>query len=88
MHTEGVQVAISVLFMSMSLDGYIAGPDDDIDHPGGKGFDRLHASGDAETILRRRRRTDEGLGTATRRRPAEVIAPQGRRGGVTGPLSR
>jgi len=43
MRTEGVQVAISVLFMSMSLDGYIAGPDDDIDHPGGKGFDRLHA---------------------------------------------
>jgi len=32
----------SVLFMSMSLDGYIAGPNDDVDHPGGAGFDRLH----------------------------------------------
>jgi len=32
----------SVLFMSMSLDGYIAGPNDGPDNPGGDGFDRLH----------------------------------------------
>jgi dihydrofolate reductase len=29
--------------MSMSLDGYIAGPNDTPDNPGGDGFDRLHA---------------------------------------------
>src|SRR5438105_446324 len=28
--------------MSMSLDGYIAGPNDGPDNPGGDGFDRLH----------------------------------------------
>lgn len=32
----------SVLYMSMSLDGYIAGPNDDVGTPGGDGFDRLH----------------------------------------------
>jgi len=32
----------SVLYMSMSLDGYIAGPDDGPDNPGGDGFMRLH----------------------------------------------
>jgi dihydrofolate reductase len=32
----------SVLFMSMSLDGYIAGPDDTPSNPGGDGFMRLH----------------------------------------------
>jgi dihydrofolate reductase len=32
----------SVLFMSMSLDGYIAGPNDEPGNPGGDGFDRLH----------------------------------------------
>jgi dihydrofolate reductase len=32
----------SVLYMSMSLDGYIAGPDDEPDNPGGDGFGRLH----------------------------------------------
>jgi hypothetical protein len=26
----------------MSLDGYIAGPNDEPDNPGGDGFDRLH----------------------------------------------
>jgi dihydrofolate reductase len=35
-------VSASVLFMSMSLDGYIAGPDDEPGNPGGDGFDRLH----------------------------------------------
>ena len=32
----------SVLYMSMSLDGYIAGPDDGPNKPGGEGFSRLH----------------------------------------------
>ncbi len=31
-----------VLYMSMSLDGYIAGPSDEPGNPGGDGFDRLH----------------------------------------------
>lgn len=34
--------SISVLYMSMSLDGYIAGPNDKPGNPGGDGFDRLH----------------------------------------------
>ena len=33
---------VSVLYMSMSLDGYIAGPDDRPGNPGGDGFGRLH----------------------------------------------
>jgi dihydrofolate reductase len=32
----------SVLYMSMSIDGYIAGPNDDPANPGGDGFMRLH----------------------------------------------
>ena len=32
----------SVLYMSMSLDGYIAGPNDEPGNPGGDGFMRLH----------------------------------------------
>lgn len=35
-------MALSVLYMSMSLDGYIAGPNDDVGNPGGDNFDRLH----------------------------------------------
>jgi len=35
-------VSVSVLFMSMSLDGYIAGPGDRPGNPGGDDFDRLH----------------------------------------------
>jgi dihydrofolate reductase len=35
-------LAASVLYMSMSLDGYIAGPNDEPDNPGGDGFARLH----------------------------------------------
>jgi dihydrofolate reductase len=35
-------VSASVLYMSMSLDGYIAGPNDEPDNPGGDGFVRLH----------------------------------------------
>jgi len=34
-------VSTSVLYMSMSLDGYIAGPNDDPENPGGDGFMRL-----------------------------------------------
>src|ERR1700730_3726363 len=35
-------MSASVLYMSMSLDGYIAGPNDESGNPGGDGFDRLH----------------------------------------------
>ena len=35
-------MSASVLYMSMSLDGYIAGPNDEPGNPGGDGFDRLH----------------------------------------------
>jgi dihydrofolate reductase len=35
-------MSASVLYMSMSLDGYIAGPNDGPDNPGGDGFARLH----------------------------------------------
>jgi dihydrofolate reductase len=39
---QEVEVSASVLHMSMSLDGYIAGPNDEPDNPGGDGFNRLH----------------------------------------------
>ena len=35
-------MSASVLYMSMSLDGYIAGPHDEPGNPGGDGFMRLH----------------------------------------------
>ena len=35
-------MSASVLYMSMSLDGYIAGPNDAPGNPGGDGFMRLH----------------------------------------------
>src|SRR5215204_156902 len=35
-------MSTSVLYMSMSLDGYIAGPNDTPDNPGGDEFMRLH----------------------------------------------
>jgi dihydrofolate reductase len=38
-------VPASVLYMSMSLDGYIAGPNDELGNPGGDGFSRLHEWG-------------------------------------------
>jgi dihydrofolate reductase len=38
----GGQLSASVLYMSMSLDGYIAGPNDGPENPGGDGFGRLH----------------------------------------------
>jgi len=39
---QEVNVSKSILFMSMSLDGYIAGPNDNPTNPGGDGFLRLH----------------------------------------------
>src|SRR4030088_2224128 len=39
---QEVEMSASVLYMSMSLDGYIAGPNDDPGNPGGDGFARLH----------------------------------------------
>ena len=44
-------MSTSVLYMSMSLDGYIAGPNDEPGNPGGDGFMRLHewfVTGDGE----------------------------------------
>jgi hypothetical protein len=44
-------VAVSVLYMSMSLDGYIAGLNDEPGNPGGDRFMRLHewfVTGDGE----------------------------------------
>ncbi len=38
-------MATSVLAMSMSVDGYIAGPNDEVGNPGGDGFVRLHEWG-------------------------------------------
>ncbi|QIN83330.1 riboflavin biosynthesis protein RibD [Rubrobacter tropicus] len=35
-------MSVSVLNFSMSLDGYIAGPNDEPGNPGGDGFERLH----------------------------------------------
>ena len=35
-------MSVSVLYMAMSLDGYIAGPNDEPANPGGDGFMRLH----------------------------------------------
>jgi dihydrofolate reductase len=47
-------MARSVLYMWMSLDGYIAGPDDDVGQALGRGGNRLHASlgydGTEETV--------------------------------------
>ena len=40
--SQEVAVSASVLYMSMSLDGYIAGPHDEPGNPGGDGFMRLH----------------------------------------------
>src|SRR5260370_16575241 len=40
--SQEAAVSASVLYMSMSLDGYIAGPNDEPGNPGGDGFMRLH----------------------------------------------
>jgi dihydrofolate reductase len=45
-------VSAAVLYMSMSLDGFIAGPNDGLGNPGGDNFGRLHewlGSGDSST---------------------------------------
>jgi dihydrofolate reductase len=39
---QEVEASASVLYMSMSLDGYIAGPNDEPGNPGGDRFARLH----------------------------------------------
>ena len=78
-------MSVSVLYMSMSVDGYIAGPNDAPGNPGGDGFDRLHEwlwdpaqgefarwrSGPAGELW------DEMEATASRptRRPRAPIAP-------------
>jgi hypothetical protein len=40
-----------MLYMSMSLDGYIAGPNAEVSNPGGDGFIRLHEWGLAPASL-------------------------------------
>src|SRR5260370_22162612 len=40
--SQETAVSASVLYMSMSLDGHIAGPNDEPGNPGGDGFMRLH----------------------------------------------
>ncbi|SEG78198.1 Dihydrofolate reductase [Nonomuraea solani] len=50
----------SVLYMSMSLDGYIAAPNDGPDNPGGDGFVRLHEWG--LTPDKEKHRTDGAAG--------------------------
>ena len=42
MESQRTNSSKSVLYMSMSLDGYIAGPNDNPSNPGGDGFMRLH----------------------------------------------
>jgi dihydrofolate reductase len=54
-------LSASVLYMSMSLDGYIAGPNDGPDNPGGDGFSRLHDWMDASEIAQKS--LDEYLAT-------------------------
>ncbi len=67
-------MSASVLYMSMSLDGYIAGPNDEPGNPGGDGFDRLHdwfvtpdgefgrPAGAGRTIVGRNARDRRGAG--------------------------
>jgi len=46
-------MSVSVLYMSMSVDGYIAAPNDEPGNPGGDGFMRLHewfVTGDGEFV--------------------------------------
>lgn len=43
--SDSLGESASVLYMSMSLDGYIAGPNDSPKNPGGDGFIRLHEWG-------------------------------------------
>jgi dihydrofolate reductase len=42
MRSQEVEMSTAVLYMSMSVDGYIAGPNDEPGNPGGDDFMRLH----------------------------------------------
>ena len=49
-HHSGETTSASALYMSMSLDGFITGPDDNLDQPLGRDGERLHrwlASGES-----------------------------------------
>lgn len=77
-------MSASVLYMSMSLDGYIAGPNDEPGNPGGDGFDRLHqwfGEGDAVQPSRPARQlVDEYTATGAvlaGRRTAEQVGHYG-----------
>jgi dihydrofolate reductase len=50
-------VSASVLDMSMSLDGFIAGPNDEPGNPGGDGFMPVRSDGPGEQFLDEARRT-------------------------------
>jgi dihydrofolate reductase len=56
---QEVEVSASVLYMSMSLDGYIAGRNDEPDNPGGDGFDRLHEWNATGAVLAGRRTVEQ-----------------------------
>ena len=85
-------MAVSVLYMSMSLDGYIAGPNDTPDNPGGDGFMRLHewfhfgSDGEAELSGPAKQLVDQmnryGAIVAGRRTVAQVDHWGGDRNGV------
>ena len=74
-------MSASVLYMSMSVDGYIAGPGDDPGNPGGDGFMRLHEwyGYGADGTLNTKPGAAEGVSSAedpgrrgaVRRRPAD-----------------
>jgi dihydrofolate reductase len=74
-------MAISVLYMSVSLDGYIAGPNDGPDNPGGGAVERLHEWGYAADGNPRRSGSAKGLHDEMKatgavlagRRPAEQV---------------
>src|SRR5438128_11526636 len=84
--TKEVIVAVSVLYMSMSLDGYIAGPNDEVGNAGGDGFDwllswahtpggeSLRSSGEGGQMMAEYQATGAGL---VGRRTAERADRQG-----------
>lgn len=70
-------MSASVLYMSMSLDGYIAGPNDSPDNPGGDGFIRLHEWGLTPDL--QRHRTDGPAGQVNDEYNATGAVLSGRR---------
>ena len=71
-------MSASVLYMSMSLDGYIAGPNDEPGNPGGDRFGRLHEwfGPDGELVGTAAQLMDEYLATGAvlvGRRTAEQV---------------